>query len=190
MKFPYKYSMHDLMTYFHDDTPHVLDEMYYQQFMQKIDPNWLPHKDYSKLIPFVRFTGYKGNIMRFFVPNKYNGWQTYIKFPEWNEQVLDTSLSAPEAARLLLWGANLQVHCGCPAYLFWGMNYILTQADAAIVPEVRYPHIRNPHLKGIVCKHLNRCLKVLPFHLGDMAKVIKKERDDMGIAYVKPSKKP
>ena len=157
----------------------MLDEMYYKQFMQKVDPNWLPHKDYSHLIPFVRYNGHKSNIMRFFVPNKYNGWVTYIKFPEWWDQVHDPSLTAPEAARLLLWGANLQVHCGCPAFLFWGMNYILTQKDAAIVPEDRFPHIRNPQLKGIVCKHLNRTLKVLPFHLGDMAKVIKSQRAEI-----------
>jgi hypothetical protein len=173
--------MHDTNSYWLDESPVVLDEMYYQQFMQKIDPHWLPHKDYSHLIPLVRYTGTKGNIMRYFVPNKYNGWLTYIKFPEWGEQVKDMSLTAPEAARLLLWGANLQLHCGCPAYLFWGMNYILTQTDSAIVPETRYPHIRNPNLKGIVCKHLNRTLKVLPFHLGDMASAIKSQRKELGL---------
>ena len=165
--------------YFHDDTPHVLDEEYYKELMQQIDPNWLPHKDYSKLIPFVRFVGIKQNIIKFFVPNKYNGWNTYIQFPEWGEQVTDMDLTAPEAARLLLWAGNVRVHCPCPAYKFWGMQYIMTQKKAAIIPEVRYPHIRNPHLKGVVCKHLNRTLKVLPFHLGNMASAIKEQRAQM-----------
>jgi hypothetical protein len=169
--------MSEHLHYFNDDQPVMLDEEYYQDLMRAFDPNWLPHKDYSPLIPFVRASGHKGNTMRFFVPNKYNGWNTYIRFEEWHEQVNDRDLTAPEAARLLLWGANLRVHCGCPAYLFWGYNYILTQKDAAIVPETRFPTIRNPNLRGIACKHLVRTLKVLPFHLGDMAHAIKQQRD-------------
>ena len=166
----------ELHHYFHDDTPHVLDEEYYKDIMTEINPNNLPYKDYAPLIPFVKYVGTKKNNMKFFVPNKYNGWNTYIQFVEWMEQVNDASLTANEAARLLLWGANIRVHCPCPAYKFYGSQYILTQLDAAIIPEKRYPHIRNPNLKGIVCKHLNRCLKTLPFHLGDMASAIKEQR--------------
>jgi hypothetical protein len=114
--------------------------------------------------------------MRFFVPNRYNGWFTYIRFVEWEEQILDDQITAVEAARLLFWGANLKVHCTCPAFTFWGSQYILTQQDAAIVPEVRFPHVRNPYLKGLVCKHLNRTLRVLPFHLGDIARAVADER--------------
>jgi hypothetical protein len=97
---------HDLHPYFHDDTPHVLDEEYYKDIMRQIDPNWLPHNDYSKLIPYVRFVGIKQDITKFFVPNKYNGWNTYIQFPEWEEQVLDASLKAPDVAKLLIWACN------------------------------------------------------------------------------------
>jgi hypothetical protein len=167
----------------HDHSPHnaltenvTLDEMYYKDMMRKVVPGWLPHKDYSHLIKSVNYRGHVGNTMRFFVPNRYNGWFTYIRFEEWNDQVLDPNITAVEAARLLFWGANIKVHCGCPAFLFWGSQYILTQQDAAIVPEIRFPHIRNPNLKGIVCKHLNRTLKVLPFHLGDIARAIKDDR--------------
>lgn len=160
-----------------DDQPFILDEIFYKDIMTKISPSWLPHRDYSHLIPFVKYVGTKGNVVKFFVPNKYNGWNTYIQFPDWMEQLSDESLSAPEVARLLLWAGHIRVHCPCPAFKFWGMQYIMTTKDAAIVPEVRYPHIRNPHLKGVVCKHLNRTLKVLPFHLGSIASAIKNQRD-------------
>ncbi len=160
-----------------DQQPVVLNEEYYKSLMALYVPHWMPHKDYSPLIPFVRFDGYKGNTLRFFVPNRYNGWQTYVRFTEWNEVLDDREYNATESARLLLWGGNLKVHCGCPAYLFWGMNYILTTKDAAIVPETRFPSIRNPNLKGGLCKHLTRTLKVLPFHLGDMSRAIKQQRE-------------
>lgn len=162
--------------YFHDDHPLVLDEEYYQSLMKLYVPNWLPHNDYSPLIPFVKYDGHKGNTMRFFVPNKYNGWNTYVRFEEWWDVINDREYNAVESARLLLWGANLKLHCGCPAYLFWGHQYILTTKDAAIVPEDRFPDIRNPQRKGGLCKHLTRSLKVLPFHLGDMARIIKEQR--------------
>lgn len=153
-----------------------LDEVYYKDIMSKIVPGWLPHRDYSHLVKSVNYKGRVGNTMRYFVPNRYNGWFNYIRFEEWDDQVRDPEITPNEAARLLFWGANIKVHCTCPAFLFWGSQYILTQADAAIVPEIRYPNIRNPQLKGIVCKHLKKTLKVLPFHLGDMASAIKQDR--------------
>lgn len=170
----------DFDAYMNDDNvPHILDEEVYKNLMSKIVPGWLPHKDYSDLIPMVKYVGTKKNTMKFFVPNRFNGWNTYIRFPEWNEQVVDFSLKPQEAARLLLWAGNIQVHCPCPAYKFWGMQYIMTQKDAAIIPEIRYPHIRNPGLKGLVCKHLNKTMKVLPFQLGPMASAIKQQRVEM-----------
>lgn len=163
--------------YFSDDShPLMLDEEYYKPLMNLYVPGWMPHKDYSPLIPYVKYDGFKGNTLRFFVPNKYNGWNTYIRFVEWYDVLNDREYNATESARLLLWGGNLQLHCGCPAYLFYGMQYILTQKDAAIVPEERYPTIRNPNLKGGLCKHLTRTLKVFPFHLGDIAHMIKEQR--------------
>lgn len=159
----------------------ILHEMYYKEFMQKIGMKILPHKDYEKYIKLAKIDGIRGNTMRFFVPNKYNGWNTYIEFPEWDEQVQDLTINPVEAARLLLWGANLRLHCGCPSFLFWGYQYILTKNDSAIVPETRMPTIRNPQMKGIVCKHLRKTLRVLPFHIGDMAKEIKQQRSALHI---------
>jgi hypothetical protein len=167
--------------YFHDDHPAVLDEMTYKDILHVIDPRDLPHRDYAPLIKYVRIVGIKGNIAKFFVPSptKINSWNCYIQFTQWNEQLRDTSITPTEAARLLLWSGDIKMHCACPAFLFWGMQYILTQLDTAIVPENRFPHIRNPNLKGIACKHLRRTIKVLPFHMGDMAKAIKEQRSQL-----------
>ncbi len=182
--------------YFHDDHPvslnehfyketfdtHLLNEFTYKDMLRIIDPRDLPHRDYAPLIPYVRYVGTEKNIMKFFVPSptKINMWNTYIEFVEWDSQVVDTKITPTEAARLLLWSSDIRVHCGCPSFIFWGYQYILTQLDASIYSEERYPHIRNPNLKGIVCKHLRRTLKVLPFHLGDMATAIKQQRQHFG----------
>jgi hypothetical protein len=162
----------------------MLDEVTYKDILHVIDPRDLPHIDYAPLIKFVKYVGTDENTMKFFVPSltpqKYpsvlNAWNTYIQFVEWDAEVRDTNLTAPEAARLLLWSGNIRVHCGCPSFKFWGYQYILTQLDAAMSAETRFPRIRNPQLKGICCKHLRKSLKTLPFHLGDMAKAIKQQR--------------
>jgi hypothetical protein len=175
--------MQHVHSYFCDNQRAILKEETYQDIMSAISSDWLPHRDYSHLIKFVKYQGYKNNVMKFFVPNKFNGWNTYVQFKEWDEQVADGNISAVEAARLLLWGGNLRLHCTCPAYHFWGMQYIQTQHDVAIVPEDRFPAIRNPKLLGFTCKHLTRTLKVLPFHLGDMSSAIKSQRSDQGVEY-------
>jgi hypothetical protein len=175
--------MEHIHPYFGDAAPALLMEETYRDIMSAISSDWLPHRDYSHLIKFVNYKGYKNNVMKFFVPNKLNGWNCYVQFKEWDEQVQDENLSANEAARLLLWGGNLRMHCTCPAYHFWGMQYIQTQHEVAIIPEPRFPTIRNPKLLGFTCKHLTRTLKVLPFHLGDMASAIKAQRQKQGVDY-------
>jgi hypothetical protein len=155
-----------------------LDEMRYADLKHAVDPRDLPYIDYAPLVKYVKYVGTKENIMNFFVPSptRINKWNCYIQFVEWYEQVADLGLNAAEAARLLLWAGNIRIHCECPAFLYWGHNFIATELDVAIYPETRFPHIRNPELRGIACKHLRRALLVLPYHLGDMAKAIQQQR--------------
>ena len=165
--------------YFSDDHPAILDEITTKDLLHVIDPRDLPHRDYAPLVKYVDYVETRQSIMKFMVPSPsgINKWNFYVQFVEWPAQVRDTSITAPEAARLLYWSGNIRVHCGCPSFLFYGYEYILTQMDAAMVPEVRFPHIRNPELKGVLCKHGRRVIKVLGFHLPDMASAIKQQRE-------------
>lgn len=181
--------MHHIHSYFHDDIPAQLNEETYKGLIRDVTNNNvpgeivhnLPHRDWAPLIKYVRYFDRDQGFFKFYVPNKYNGWFTYVQFTDWNEVVRDTSYNVNDSSRLLLWGGNLKLHCPCPSYRYWGYQYILTQKDAAIIPEERYPRIRNPQLKGVCCKHLRRTLKVLPFHLGDIATGIRKDRADWGL---------
>ena len=181
--------MHHIHPYFNDDEPVRLDEETYKGLIRDITNNNvpgaivhnLPHRDWAPLIKYVQYREQEQGIFKFFVPNRYNGWFTYIQFVEWNEVIQDINYNANDSARLLLWGGNLRLHCPCPSFCFHGYQYILTQKDAAIIPEERYPRIKNPQLKGVCCKHLNRCTKTLPFHLGTIATEIKKERRKLGL---------
>lgn len=71
---------------------------------------------------------------------------------------------------------DVQLNCSCPADLYWGGQYIrsLGKYDAKFTrKEIRPPRVRNPRQYGMVCKHLDRLLKVLPFYGSTMAKWIK-----------------
>lgn len=153
-----------------------VDEVTYKDLKNAIDPRNLPHRDYAPLLKRVEFEGVRGNTLKFWVHNKLNAWDNYVRFTEWDDVLNDTSLDTNEAARLLLWSGNIKVHCQCPAYKYWGYQYILTQLDASIIPEERFPHKRNPRLLNACCKHLRRTIVVLPFHLGNIAAAIRDQR--------------
>jgi hypothetical protein len=167
-----------------ESVPVMLTELGFKDLVADIIPNTpagetnskLPYRDWSALIPYVKYEGYKGDTLKFIVPNRYNSWPVYIKFDSFYDMVADTSLNCNEAARLLFWGSNLRCHCSCPAFAFWGHNFVLTQLDSAIHPETRFPHIRNPELKGSFCKHLRKVMMVIPFKIGVLAACIRYER--------------
>ncbi len=79
-------------------------------------------------------------------------------------------------AKTLLAKSDVQVHCSCEAFKYWGPNYILdlSKYDANAGPgENRPPNTRNPKQYGAVCKHLQNVLNVLPWYLTTMAKWLK-----------------
>lgn len=100
-------------------------------------------------------------------------YENLIQFVGWDEIGGDANTTPKEKASLLLWSSDVRLYCDDPSFLYWGYQYILTQLDASMVPETRYPVENNPELRGIVCKHLNRVLHVLPFYNADIAKAIK-----------------
>lgn len=166
-----------------------LDELTLKDFRAEIENNKvagarvskLPHRDWRPLIKHIKFVGRRKNVFRFHVPNRFNGFEVYVEFVQFYDMVEDTSLSAPEAARLLLWAGDLKWHCGCPSFVFHGYAFILTSLDSAIVEENRFPKKMNKDLRGILCKHGRAVSEFLPFHLGDIARAIVQERRARGV---------
>ena len=71
--------------------------------------------------------------------------------------------SGKEIANLLLNG-NISLYCSCEDFKYGGYAYIATQLGYGINSEKREPNIRNPKLKGTICKHLIAVLTVLMFN--------------------------
>jgi len=158
-----------------------LNEATYKDIGSMVDGNFLSQKLRSDELTGVRFVGFEpDDVMNFHVNSSESEknrirYTNSIQFDEWDDIGADPDLDFTERARMLLWAGNIRVHCTCPSFLYWGYQYMATVLDAAIYPEERYPSERNPAERGIVCKHLNRVLRVLPFHSGDIAKEMKRQ---------------
>lgn len=88
-----------------------------------------------------------------------------------------------EIVKLAVQG-NLKVTCNDPAgndepsWIYWGFKYLATEKNYLYKGnETRFPEIRNPKLKGSLCKHLIQVLSNLPFHIQVIARdLVKQER--------------
>lgn len=188
----------DLFRAVGEDEPERLDEVTVKDLAQAISPSSLPHRDYLPFLKSVNYKGMRGDTMKFHVPSPprrkrrkvspyyvapgyvYNGWNTYVRFNDWWTVLDDASLKPQEAGRLALWSSNVALHCHCPAFKYYGYQYILSQLDAAIVPEERFPHTRNPQLKNVACKHLRKVIPAVLFYSGTLAQQINLQRKKRG----------
>lgn len=96
-----------------------------------------------------------------------------INLAEYEDIADDDSLDVREKVRLAIAG-DLKISCTCPAYLYFGYKYILTQMDSnAMDPENRFPKIKNPKLQGVMCKHCYQAIQAFPMNWSNIASDIK-----------------
>jgi len=159
----------------------TLNEATYKELGQLVDGNFLSQQVRAEELTGIRFVGFEpDSVMNFHINSSSHTknrikYTNSIQFDEWEEVGSDPDLNFTERARMLLWVGNIRLHCTCPSFLYWGYQYMCTVLNAAIYPEERFPRERNPGERGIVCKHLNRVLRVLPFHSGEIAKEAKNQ---------------
>lgn len=145
----------------------ILGEKTYKD-LRKDAPYFLRIRDKSKSTPGSRFIGIDDmNICHFKTPSHTIPGVTYeqsVKLVDLENLIKTQSgrLKPIEIVQMAIEG-NIEVHCTDPSWRYWGFQYIGTKDDYSILPEPRYPKIRNPQLKGSVCKHLDNVLFVLPF---------------------------
>lgn len=159
-----------------------LNEITYKEMANAIDPTFLSQGLRAQALRGVRYASFDHDTMVFYVTSSEidvpgtRGFQreylNLVKFLGWDEIGGDPDLTPREKALMLLWTSDIQVHCDDPSFLYWGYQYICSQLGASIYPETRRPDVRNMGLKGIVCKHLNRVLRSLPFYNGDIARAV------------------
>jgi len=175
-----------LVTNYHDLCEHhisrpdesILKEATYKDIQMFIDNDFLKQRVRANALEGVRWKGVEDGTIMFNIKSSLHKdnnitYTNAFKLNSWDAFVDETEFNPIERARLMMMEDDLMVHCTCPSFLYWGYQYLLTQIDAALVPEDRLPKIRNPKQRGIVCKHLNRSLRSFPFFTSDLAQYIK-----------------
>lgn len=158
----------------------LLTEETYRDLLRGTDPGFIHHSQHAAEIRRmgVRYEGSDFDTVRFTSPS-----ETAKGRYRWNQTIVLQDLpDAMEMEDLKLQGkvnlavsGDLKVHCDCPAYTYWGYNYTLTQIGASGGNEKRFPGIRNPRLRGTVCKHLDGVLRVFPFWINNIASDLRRQ---------------
>lgn len=146
---------------------HILGEKTYKD-LRRDAPNFLRIRAKSRNTPGSRFISMDENdVITFETPSHtipgvdYN---QYVKLLDLDKllRMYVGRKSDMEIVRMALAG-DIEVHCTDPSWKYWGFQYIGTKDKYSLQPEPRFPKVRNPYLKGSVCKHLDNVLYILPF---------------------------
>lgn len=155
-----------------------VDEATYREIKARIDPNFLKQSVRSSVLTGLTLAGFDGDTMNFWINSSHwaenhTKYMDTVRFKEWEGIGSDLTMKPVERARMLMFNGNVELNCTCDSFLYWGYRYILTQMDASLIPENRPPVERNPQMRGVVCKHLNRTLNSFPFYTSDLAKQVR-----------------
>ena len=104
-------------------------------------------------------------------------------FDLWDEnESSEKKVNMAYLVNMAIMQGEIRCSCTCPAWIYSGAKYIGTQLGYAYGgKETRFPRIKNPQLKGSVCKHLYVTLKALPFQKFGIASQITSEFRRQGL---------
>lgn len=138
-------------------------------------------KDKTKLVKRATYLGITEDYTAFYrvpsvtadPPTTYVVKIQLVDYPDIED---DEDLSVREKVRLAIAG-DLKISCTCPAYLYFGYKYILTQLDTnESDPENRFPKIKNPKLQGVMCKHCYKAMQTFPLTWTSIARDISNKK--------------
>lgn len=93
-------------------------------------------------------------------------YKVFVLFEDFYTIGKDKDISFEDAIDYAINFGDIHLRCNCPAAQYWGYNYTLTQLKTlyGIPRENRFPEIRNPNLKGTVCKHSDKVIQWILKH--------------------------
>lgn len=100
-------------------------------------------------------------------------YKVFILFEDFYTIGKDKDIDFGDAVDYAVDYADWHVRCTCPAAQFWGYNYESTALNYlyGIPRENRFPKVRNPNLKGTVCKHADVVIRWILSHKDIVAKL-------------------
>lgn len=89
------------------------------------------------------------------VGTNYTKYKIFVLFEDFYTIGKDKDIPFEDAIDYAINYGDVHIRCTCPAHLYWGYAYIGTELKFlyGIPRENRYPVVRNPQVKGTICKH-------------------------------------
>lgn len=71
---------------------------------------------------------------------------------------------------------DISVYCDDPSFKYYGWQYMSWVNGYGLKREIRYPFMRNPYLKGALCKHLVAVFNAFPMYINSFVKDFRKAK--------------
>lgn len=100
-------------------------------------------------------------------------YTVFVLFEDFYTIGKDKDIDFKDAIDYAINFGDCKIRCTCPAQLYWGYSYQGTQLKYlyGIPRENRYPVIRNPNLRGTICKHGDAVIQWILSHTDIIAKM-------------------
>lgn len=153
-----------------------------QNMIDARDPNFIHHDKYTMELkePSIKYA-YANTIVLEVKSSHYDNpeyqnkgygkkYLVFILLEDFYTIAKDKDIDFYEAVEYALRYGDVHVRCDCKAFKYWGYAYISTQLRYiyGLPRENRSPNIRNPSMKGTICKH---CDKAITFCLQNIGLV-------------------
>lgn len=116
---------------------------------------------------------YVDNTIRFQCNSVSTPGKTYSVLIQLSSLGPEEVISAGSSLATVLRDARIKVYCSCPAFIYWGFKWKAWSLGYGLFSETRFPKVRNPGVRGFVCKHLYACLLAYPFWVPDIGKKLR-----------------
>lgn len=103
---------------------------------------------------------------------KNNGveYKVFVLLEDFYTIARDKDIPLEEAVQYSILYGDVHVRCTCPAFLFFGYSFIGTELKYlyGLPRERRFPKIRNPKVRGTICKHTDKVIQWCLDHINDI----------------------
>ena len=100
-------------------------------------------------------------------------YKIFVLFEDFYTIGNDKDIDFEDAIDYAINYGDVHVRCTCPSFLYFGFSYLGTNLRYlyGVPRENRFPEIRNPNLKGTMCKHCDKVIDYILSHKDIIAKM-------------------
>lgn len=126
-----------------------------KEHLEELDEPSVLYAYANTLVMEIKSSQYGKKIKEGTISTKY---KIFVLFEDFYTIGKDKDINFEDAIDYAIDFGDIHIRCNCPAFLYYGDAYMSTQMRYlyGVPRENRFPKIRNPNLKGTMCKHCDK----------------------------------